>query len=99
MDRHSGEKLWEIKAKHCFLHNTIIAGGGRVYMVDKLPRTVESQLERRGLANPDTYEMKVVDAKTGKPVWNTSKNLFGTWLGYSEEHDILIQAGLSLIHI
>ena len=93
MDRHSGEKLWELKATNCFLHNTIIAGGGRVYMVDKLPRTVESQLRRRGLANPDTYEMKVVDAKTGKPIWNTSTNIFGTWLGYSEEYDILIQAG------
>ncbi len=93
MDRHTGDKLWEIKANHSLLHNTVIAGGGRVYMVDKLPKTVEAQLERRGLANPDTYELKVVDAKSGELVWRTSDNVFGTWLGYSEEYDILIQAG------
>ena len=93
INRHTGQKLWELTAKHSFLHNTIIAGGGRVYMIDKLPHTVEAQLKRRGMESPDTYALKVVDAKTGELVWETSEHVFGTWLGYSDEHDILIQAG------
>ena len=95
LDRKTGKKLWERKAVNSFIHNTIVAGGGRVYMIDKLPHTVEAQLERRGLANPDTYALKVVDARSGELIWETSEDIFGTWLGYSEEYDILIQAGSS----
>lgn len=93
LDRHTGKKLWDVKANYSFLHNTVIAGGGRVYLIDKLPHTVESQLERRGLDKPTDYALRVIDAKSGKPVWETNKDVFGTWLGFSEEHGILIQAG------
>ena len=92
-DRHSGKRLWEIPARHSFLHNGIVAGNGRVYLLDKLPKSAEDKLKRRGRAVPDDYRIVSVDARTGKPSWEVSKNIFGTWLGYSTKHDILLQAG------
>ena len=91
-DRKSGEVRWRIQAKNSFLHNGIVAGGGRVYLLDKLPKRVEEQNRRRGEDPAETYRLVTVDAKSGEVAW-TVKNVFGTWLGYSEEHDLLLQAG------
>ena len=93
LHRHTGKKQWELSARHSFLHNGIIAGGGRIYLLDKLPKSVEDQLARRGQVQPETYSLKAVDAATGDVLWQVQDNVFGTWLGYSAEHDILIQAG------
>lgn len=92
-DRHSGKILWEVKANHSFLHNGIVAGGGRIYLLDKLPRRVEEQIQRRGVEGAATYRLLAIDAQTGKPVWTGDDDAFGTWLGYSAEHDVLLQAG------
>lgn len=91
-DRQSGEIRWQVQAENSFLHNGIVAGGGRVYLLDKLPKRVEEQNRRRGDDSAETYRLVTVDAKSGQVAW-TVKNVFGTWLGYSEEHDVLLQAG------
>ena len=96
-DRDSGDMLWKVDANHSFLHNGIVAGGGRIYCLDKLPKRVEEQSKRRGdtdrPTDRPTDRLLALDAKTGKPVWSTSENVFGTWLSYSKKHDILLQAG------
>ena len=92
-DRDSGDVLWKVDANHAFLHNGIVAGGGRIYCLDKLPKRVEEQDKRRGDTDRRTYRLLALDAKSGQPVWSTSENVFGTWLSYSEERDILLQAG------
>ncbi len=91
-DRQTGEVRWHVDAVHSFLHNGIIAGGGRVYLLDKLPKRVEEQNRRRGVDDASTYRLLAVDAKTGQARWTVEK-AFGTWLSYSEEHDLLLQAG------
>jgi len=92
-NRHSGEMLWRVNANHSFWHNGIVAGGGKVYCLDRYPSLVEEALRRRGAANPDTYRILAVDAFTGDRLWEVHENIFGTWLGYSEQHDLLLQAG------
>ena len=92
-DRHTGDVLWKLKANHSFIHNGIVAGGGRVYCLDKLPFSVEEKLRRRGLLEENTYRVIAVDAKTGAPQWEKTDKVFGTWMSYSEKHDILLQAG------
>lgn len=94
-DRHTGKELWRIAANHSFLHNAIVAGGGRVYLIDRLPKSIEDRLKRRGTSNPTaTYRILGLDHKTGSIVWNLpGTDVFGTWLGYSEERDMLLQAG------
>lgn len=92
-DRHTGELLWQMPARHSFVHNGIVAGNGRVYCLDKLPKSVEEKMSRRGKMSPDSYRVVSVDYRTGEQLWEASDDIFGTWLGYSEEHDILLQAG------
>jgi outer membrane protein assembly factor BamB len=92
-DRHSGRLLWRVKARHSFLHNAIVAGGGRIYCIDKLTRHAEGLLTRRGLELPKDYRVVALDAATGRLLWEHGQDVFGTWLGYSTEHDLLLQAG------
>jgi outer membrane protein assembly factor BamB len=92
-DRHSGKVLWRIKAKHSFLHNGIVAGNGRIYCLDKLADSAEGLLKRRGIDVPADYRIVALDARTGNVVWEQRGDIFGTWLGYSKEHDTLLQAG------
>ncbi|MEN9575686.1 MAG: hypothetical protein RL514_3541 [Verrucomicrobiota bacterium] len=92
-DRHTGKLLWRAPARHSFLHNGIVAGNGRVYALDKLPKSAEDKLKRRGLPSPTDYAITALDARTGQPVWSADTNIFGTWLSYSKEHDTLLLAG------
>lgn len=92
-DRHSGEILWKVDAIHSFLHNAIVAGKNRIYCLDKLPASAEKKLSRRGLVDPSKYRIVCFDILTGKELWSTRENIFGSWLGYSEKHDLLLQAG------
>jgi outer membrane protein assembly factor BamB len=92
-DRATGQVRWQIPARHSLLHNGIVAGGGRIYLLDKLPRRVEEQNQRRGWDHAATYRVLAVDAQTGEAVWSRQDDAFGTWLSYSAEHDLLLQAG------
>ena len=44
------------------------------------------------MADAATYRLMAVAANTGDLVW-TSDKVFGTWLSYSRERDLLLQAG------
>jgi outer membrane protein assembly factor BamB len=92
-DRHSGEQLWRVEAKHSFWHNGIVAGGGLIYGLDKNPTPIEDAMRRRGLEMPDSYRIVAFDYHTGETMWEIRDRIFGTWLGYSKEHDLLLQAG------
>jgi len=92
-DRHSGEQLWRIDATHSFWHNGIVAGGDRVYCLDKNPALIEEAMQRRGLELPDTYRIVALDYRSGQPLWEVKEGVFGTWLGYSAQFDLLLQAG------
>ena len=92
-DRHSGKLLWRVPARHSFLHNGIVAGNGRLYALDKLPKSAEDKLKRRGVPVPTDYAITALEVRTGQPVWAATTNIFGTWLSYSKEHDVLLLAG------
>jgi len=92
-DRHTGKQLWKIDALHSFWHNGIVAGGGLIYVLDRNPTNVEAILRRRGKSNPDTYRLLAINARTGEKAWELPGQVFGTWLGYSEKHGLLLQAG------
>ena len=92
-DRHTGQVLWQVPARHSFIHNGIVAGGDRVYCLDKNPPPVEDEYRRRGKPAPDTYRIVALDCRTGRTAWEVSEKIFGSWLSYSEEHGLLLQAG------
>ena len=92
-DRFTGKQLWATAAKHSFWHNGIVAGAGKVFCLDKNPSHVEEAMRRRGKALPSSYRIVALDYRTGETKWEVSDGIFGTWLGYSEKHDLLLHAG------
>ena len=92
LDRFSGKKLWSIPANHGFLHNAVIAGDGILYCLDKLPQNLETKLKRRGQAQPSGSRLLYLDIKTGDILSEDTSDIFGSWLGYSSEYKLLLQA-------
>jgi len=92
-DRHTGEQLWRVDANHSFWHNGIVAGGGRIYCLDRYPKRIEDALRRRGKSPPGNYRIVAFDFRSGELQWEITEGIFGTWLGYSAAKDLLLQAG------
>ena len=92
MDRTNGKEIWRMRARHGFIHNAITAAGGTLFCLDKLPPNLEARLARRGAEPPGSYRLVAVDIHTGRIQWENNENVFGTWLSYSSELDILLQS-------
>ena len=92
LNRFTGKKLWSIPANHGFIHNSVIAGDGILFCLDKLPQYLETKLKRRGETPPEGSRLLYLDIRTGEKLCEETKDIFGTWLGYSSEHKLLLQA-------
>lgn len=93
LNRRTGELLWQVEANEMFRHNGIAVGNGKVFALDRLPDAKRDFLQRRGTDRPERRRIVAVDLSTGAQIWKTTQRVFGTWLGYSEEFDVLLQAG------
>jgi outer membrane protein assembly factor BamB len=80
LDRHSGKVLWSIPAQHEFRNNAICAGARRLYCVDLLSQSELDRLKRRGEKPQGGSRLAAYDLATGKVLWETDKDVFGTWL-------------------
>ncbi|HID21801.1 MAG TPA: hypothetical protein EYP14_05300 [Planctomycetaceae bacterium] len=95
MDRITGKILWTRTARLAFRHNCVILGGGRVYCIDGLSQLARQALRRRGERTLPPSRLLALDARTGHEIWSTDRDIFGTFLNYSAEHDLLVM-GTSL---
>jgi len=93
MNRFTGQQLWRRPSKQGFRHNSIVAGRDKLFCVDAVPKLVVDALERRGKTPKQGAVLTALDIHTGREVWKKNEDVFGTWLGYSEQHDILLQSG------
>ncbi len=93
MDRHAGKVLWKRDAVFNFRHNAIVAGGDKIFCLDHMTDARIEYLQRRGKPLDGAARLLVLDASTGKVIWETDDNVFGTWLSYSAPHNLLLQAG------
>ncbi|MCL4694695.1 MAG: PQQ-binding-like beta-propeller repeat protein, partial [Candidatus Hydrogenedentes bacterium] len=91
-DRYTGEQRWRVDAVHGFLHNGIAVGRGIMYCLDRLPLFLEDQLERRGIEPPGNYRLIAIDVSSGQILWEKNQDVFGSFLAYSEEDDVLLQS-------
>lgn len=92
MNRYDGTIKWQRTANYGFIHNAIVASKSHVYCLDKLPPYFEQKFERRGVSLPDDFRLLALDIETGDILWEQNADIFGSWLGYSEEHGLLLQA-------
>ncbi|HIG30681.1 MAG TPA: hypothetical protein EYQ50_23930 [Verrucomicrobiales bacterium] len=93
MDRKSGRILWTRNAEYNFRHNAMAVSGNQVFCIDKMTDKKESYLRRRGFPADQKPVLYCLDLQTGEVQWKDSERTFGTWLSYSVENDILLQAG------
>ena len=93
MDRQTGAIRWNRVAEHGFIHNGIAIANDTLFCLDKMPPFVEQALRRRGAeADYETFRLLALDLATGEVKWETNEHVFGSWLGYSDEHDVLLHA-------
>ncbi|MFM7074108.1 MAG: PQQ-binding-like beta-propeller repeat protein [Planctomycetota bacterium] len=93
MDRRTGAVIWSAPARSGFRHNGVCIGGGRLYCIDRLSGPQVSKLKRRGENPPFPPRIVAFDLRTGRELWSVEKEVFGTWLSYSIERDVLVEAG------
>lgn len=92
LDRHTGKELWSVSARNGFRHNATCVGSGRLYTIDRV-----SGMQLAAMREPDVDQirprLRVFDLRSGKELWTTEDDVFGTWLSYSIQHDVLVEAG------
>jgi outer membrane protein assembly factor BamB len=93
MDRRSGRVLWQAEARLGFRHNSICIGGGRLYVIDRLSGLSQERLKKKGEPNKIPAMLLAFDLKDGQELWRSEDGIFGTFLSYSEAHDVLIESG------
>jgi outer membrane protein assembly factor BamB len=92
-DRHTGHPLWSVTARSGYRHNGVCVGGGRLYAIDRLSGKQLARLRRRGESSAVPPRLVAFDLRSGREVWSTEEDVFGTWLSYSGEHDVLVESG------
>ncbi|MFP6899867.1 MAG: PQQ-binding-like beta-propeller repeat protein, partial [Opitutales bacterium] len=92
-DRMTGKTLWTREAEFNFRHNNIALGANTVFVIDSLTEPRLKALQRRGIKLEGKPALYALNLKTGKVRWRIDENVFGTFLNYSTEHDLLLQAG------
>ncbi|MDD4890345.1 MAG: malectin domain-containing carbohydrate-binding protein, partial [Phycisphaerae bacterium] len=93
MNRHTGKVLWSYDSELGLRHSAIAVGGGKLFCIDMLPGAMQDAMRREGGLLPAGPTLIAMDVRTGKRLWSTQQHVFGSWLGYSAEHDVLVQAG------
>ena len=94
INRKTGDRLWDRQAKYGFRHNNIAVGADKVFCIDGMSQAKRETLNRRGVSLADYRpRLMALDVRTGKETWSTDADVFGTFLNYSTEHDVLLQAG------
>ncbi|MEN6347610.1 MAG: PQQ-binding-like beta-propeller repeat protein [Armatimonadia bacterium] len=93
LDRASGKPLWQVEAKCAFRHNAICVSPNLLFCIDRLPDPILQTMQRRGEEPVSKPSLLALDLHTGRLVWRADADVFGTWLSYSVERDILLQSG------
>lgn len=95
MDRKTGQLLWKGAARDGWRHNSVCIGGGRLFAIDRLSGPQLDKLKKPGEKEPPKLPSKLAafELRSGKTLWESEADIFGTWLSYSEEHDVLMEAG------
>jgi len=94
MDRYDGGVHWARKAEQVgFRHNAIVAGDGKLFTIDGISSGARELLERRGVEVEEESHLLAFDIRTGRELWREEEDVFGTWLGYYEEYNTLLQGG------
>jgi outer membrane protein assembly factor BamB len=100
LDAQTGELRWRYDAHESIRNNAIAIGGGRVFLIDRTiaaedqwdPKNPKKRPPRGTPVNQPFGQLVSLDAVTGKTLWKSDRDVFGTMLAYSPEHDALLMS-------
>lgn len=95
LDAATGKLKWTWQPQRSLRHNALAIGGGRVYVIDRAIAVSDRQREqKRGIPDPGfahpAGRLVALDLASGKVVWESDEDIFGTLLALSEEHQTLL---------
>ena len=101
MDRKTGKVLWRRRARYGFRHNAIAMGSGKLFCIDgvspkrrgSLPRAPKDADEATKKKFAYAPRLLALDVRTGKELWAATEKIYGTFVSYSAEHDVVLKAG------
>ncbi len=93
LDRHDGSVLWTKEADIGFRHTAIVSSDDTLFVIDSLTESALGHLARRGKDLDKAFRIIALDLDSGSERWVSDSNVFGTFLLYSSEHDVLIEGG------
>ncbi len=95
LDRHTGEVIWHYESQNGLFFEAVAVADNMVFLIDAPYRQALDQMERRGEERTDTPKLMALGLNNGELQWELKgqENVFGSWLSYSTEHGVLLQAG------
>ncbi len=99
LDAQTGKLLWRYDAEDSIRNNAIALGAGRVYLIDRalasedkweLNPADKGKLPAVTKINQTPGRVVALDAASGKTLWKSGPEAFGTMLVYSAPHDALL---------
>jgi outer membrane protein assembly factor BamB len=93
LDAITGKLKWTQPARSSIRHNTVAIGGGKVFFIDRPTAEIDRiTAEKDKLIEHRKGELVALDAATGKLLWKSNEDIFGTLLAVSAAHDALLMA-------
>src|SRR6185295_10676656 len=93
MDAATGAVKWSFDATSSIRHNAIAIGGGRVHLIDRPLAEGDKLTAPKGPAPEQPGgELVTLDAATGRELWRSKEDIFGTILIAGVRHDTLLMA-------
>ncbi|NLY02863.1 MAG: PQQ-binding-like beta-propeller repeat protein [Rhodopirellula sp.] len=99
LDAQSGRLLWQYKPRHSIRNNAIAIAGGRIYLIDR-PLALQDRIDsptpngkhrpRLAAGEQPGGTLLALDAQTGTIQWQQDEDIFGTQLGMSVEHGVIV---------
>jgi len=87
----TGRLLWHYPAKHSIRHNAIAIAGGKLFLIDRPLAMFDREKRPRSKEHP-TGRLLALSAKTGKVLWESEEDIYGTMLAVSEQHGVLLMS-------
>ena len=91
IDTRTGKQLWNYQASDSIRHNSIAIADGKVFLIDRPLALFDREKKPKTKEHP-TGKLVALDARSGKPLWQSAEDIYGTMLAVSAEHQVVLMS-------